>query len=94
MYLFFSKMLGTIKKVYFGDKITEEKKVIVTFRACHTGYEAKNVRQWPECSATGMGQFPICKLKWYFLKTSVTACTIDENVFSAPVGIFYVRTEI
>ena len=24
----------------------------------------------------------------------VTACTIDENTFSAPFGIFYVRTEI
>ena len=48
----------------------------------------------PECSATGMGQFPICKLKWDLLRTSVTACTIDENTFSAPFGIFYVRTEI
>ena len=35
-------------------------------------------------SAMGMGQFPICKLKWNFLRTSVTACTIDENIFSAP----------
>jgi len=48
----------------------------------------------PESSATGMGQFPICKLKWDFLKTSVTACKNDKNVFSAPFGIFYVRTEI
>ena len=24
----------------------------------------------------------------------VTTCTIDENTFSAPFGIFYVRTEI
>ena len=48
----------------------------------------------PECSATGMGQFPICKLKWDLLRTSVTACTIDENTFSAPFGIFYVRMEI
>ena len=48
----------------------------------------------PECSATGMGQFPICKLKWDLLRTSVTACTIDKNTFSAPFGIFYVRTEI
>ena len=29
-----------------------------------------------------------------FLRTSVTAYTIDENTFSAPFGIFYVRTEI
>ena len=48
----------------------------------------------PKCSATGMGQFPICKLKWDLLRTSVTACTIDENIFSAPFGMFYVRTEI
>ena len=50
--------------------------------------------QCSECSATEMGQFPICKLKWDFLRTSVTACTNDKNVFSAPFGIFYVRTEI
>ena len=42
----------------------------------------------PECSATGMGQFPICKLKWDLLRTSLTACTIDRNTFSAPFGIF------
>ena len=48
----------------------------------------------PECSATGMGQYPICKLKWDLLRTSVTACTIDKNTISAPFGIFYVRTEI
>jgi len=28
------------------------------------------------------------------LRTSVTACTIDKNTFSAPFGILYVRTEI
>ena len=48
----------------------------------------------PECSATGMGQFPICKLKRDLFRTSVTACTIDENTFSAPFGTFYVTTEI
>ena len=55
-----------------------------------------NIGTWlsPECSATGMGQFPICKLKWDLLRTSVTACTIDENTFSAPFGIFCMRTEI
>ena len=42
----------------------------------------------------GMGQFPICKLKWDLLRTSVTACAIDKDTFSAPFGIFYVRTEI
>ena len=31
-----------------------------------------------------MGQFSICKLKWDLLRTSVTACTFDENTFSAP----------
>ena len=51
-------------------------------------------RLCPECSATGMGQFPICKLKSDLLRTFVTACTIDRNTFSAPFGIFYVRTEI
>ena len=35
----------------------------------------------PECSATGMGQFPICKLKWDLLRTSVTACTIQKIHF-------------
>ena len=29
-----------------------------------------------------------------FFKTSVTACTINKNTFSAPFGILYVRTEI
>ena len=48
----------------------------------------------PESSATGMGQFPICKLKGGLLKSSVTACTIDKNAFSAPFGISYMRTEI
>ena len=38
-------------------------------------------------SAMGMGQFPICKLKWDLLRTSVTACTIDKNTFSAPFGM-------
>ena len=52
------------------------------------------IRLSPESPATGMGQFPICKLKWDLLRTSVTACTIDKNTFSAPFGIFYVRTEI
>ena len=35
----------------------------------------------PKCFATGMGQFPICKLKWDWLRTSVTACTIDKNKY-------------
>ena len=48
----------------------------------------------PESSATGMGQFSICELKWDFLRTSVRACTIDEIIFSAPFGIFYMKTEI
>ena len=54
------------------------------FQSCH----------YPGCSATGMGQFPICKLKWDLFMTSITACTIDKNTFSAPFGIFYARTEI
>ena len=36
----------------------------------------------------------ICKLKWDLLRTSVTAYKMDKNTFSAPFGIFYVRTEI
>ena len=57
----------------------------------HTQYFRYCNRRWsPESSATGMGQFPICKLKWDFLRTSITACTIDRNTF----GMFYVRTEI
>ena len=42
----------------------------------------------------GNGAFPICKLIWNLLKTSVTAYTIDRNTCSAPFGIFNVRTEI
>ena len=37
------------------------------------------------------GNFP---LKWDLLRISVTACTIDKNKFSAPFGIFYVKTDI
>ena len=48
----------------------------------------------PGSSATGMGQFPICKLKRDLFRSSVTACTIDKNTFSAPFGTFYVTTEI
>ena len=33
-----------------------------------------------------MGQFHICKLKWDLLRTSVTACTINKNTFSASFG--------
>jgi len=36
----------------------------------------------------GMGQYPIGKLKWDFLRTSITAFIIDKNMFSAPFGIF------
>ena len=36
-------------------------------------------------------EFPICKLIWDLLRTSVTACKIDKNTFSAPFGIFYVK---
>ena len=50
-------------------------------------------KQGPECSATEMGQFPICELKWDLLRTTVTACKIDKDTFSAPFEIFYVRTE-
>ena len=41
-----------------------------------------------------MGQFRICKLKWELLRTSITACTIIKDTFSARFGIFYLRTEI
>ena len=47
-----------------------------------------------QCSAKGVGRFPICKLKWDLLRTSFTACTTDENTFSAPFGFFYVKMEI
>ena len=51
-------------------------------------------RHSPECPAMGMGQCPICKLKWDLSRTSVTACRIDKSTFSAPFGISYVKTEI
>ena len=41
-----------------------------------------------------MGQFPIWKLKWDLLRTSVRAFIIHKNIFFAPFGIFYMRTEI
>ena len=47
-----------------------------------------------ECSATEMGQFPICKLRWDLLRTSVTAGSIHKNTFSASFGIFYLKTQI
>ena len=53
--------------------------------------ETSQNRHCPECSATEMGQFPICKMKWDLLRTPVTACTIHKNTFSAPFGIFYMR---
>ena len=43
------------------------------------------IRLGPESSATWMGQFPIWKLKWDFLKTSVTACTIDKKCIFCPI---------
>ena len=52
------------------------------------------IKLCPECSAMGMGQSPICKLKCDLLRTSITACTVDKDTFSAPFGIFDVRTEI
>ena len=48
----------------------------------------------PKMLCNGNGAISICKLKWDLLMTSITACTIDECTFSAPFGIFYVRTEI
>ena len=45
-------------------------------------------------SAQNALQWEWGKLKWDLLRTSVTACTIDKNAFSAPFGIFYVKTEI
>ena len=57
-----------------------------------TEYSVSQLR--PGSSATGMGQFPICKLKRDFLRTSVRACTIDKITFSAPFGIFHMRTEM
>ena len=58
------------------------------------GSGGKWTKHSPGSSATGMGQFPICKLKRDLFRTSVTACTIDKNTSSAPFGIFYVRMEI
>ena len=54
----------------------------------------KSKRLCPGCSTTKKGQFPICKLKWDLLRTSVTTCIIDKDTFSAPFRIFYVRKEI
>ena len=70
--------------------------VYVLLRLCKSEtYPTMDSKRYsPECSAMGMGQFPIFKLKWNLLRTSFTACEIDENTFSALFGIFYVRMEI
>ena len=39
----------------------------------------------PECSATEMGQFPICKLKRDFFRTSVMVCTIHKKYILCPI---------
>ena len=52
----------------------------------------RNFKKYPIQPPNGV--LPICKLKWDFLRTSVTACIIHKNIFSAPFGIFYMRTEI
>ena len=46
------------------------------------------LEQCPECSTTEMGEFPICQLEWDLLRTSIKACTVDKNIFSASFGIF------
>ena len=48
----------------------------------------------PQMLCNGNGAISILQIEMEFLRTSVTACTIDKNIFSAPFGIFYVRTEI
>ena len=99
--------MGVLKKVYVTCVRILSYALLSTFSSYGKKYQYHIVKKksrkvdkndWnrhsPESSATGMGQFPICKLKWDLFRTSVTACTIDENISPAPFGIFYVKTEI
>ena len=48
----------------------------------------------PRILCNGNGAISHLQTEMGFLRTSVTACAIDKNTFSAPFGNFYVRTEI
>ena len=78
---------------YWRCKVSKKYSTTFLTEFCKTFWKV-TIGSCPECSATGMGQFPICKLKWDLLRTSVIACTIHINIFSAPVGVFYVKLEI
>ena len=47
----------------------------------------------PRMLCNGNGAISHLQTEMGFLRTSITAYTIDENTFSAPFGIFYVKTE-
>ena len=53
--------------------------------------KSKNV---PRMLCNRNGAISHLQTEMKFLRTSITACTIDKNTFSAPFGISYVRTEI
>ena len=48
----------------------------------------------PRMLCKGNGAIFHLQTEWDLLRDSITACTIDENTFSAPFGILYVRKEI
>ena len=93
-----SALCHTLKKLFRLEKFQTNLEIAfyvlhhISYAVLYTLIASSN--QSPECFATGMGQFPICKLKLDLLRTSVTACTIDNSTFSAPFGICYVKMEI
>ena len=48
----------------------------------------------PRILCNGNGAISRLQTEMGFLRTSVTACIFQKNIFSAPFGIFYMRTEI
>ena len=52
------------------------------------------LRTMPGMLCNGNGAISHLQNEMGFLRSSITACKIDKNTFSAPFGIFYVRTEI
>ena len=50
--------------------------------------------RWPRILCNRNEAISHLQTEMGFLRTSVAAYTIDRNTFSAPFGIFYVRTEI
>ena len=68
---------------------------ILCDQICQNNYQLDTLLYMfnPRMLCNGNGAISHLQTEMGFLGTSVTAYTIDENTFSAPFGIFYVRTE-